>query len=142
MTEEERLKEYLNRDEAYQDYKKGATNLSDFEKFCVEHCKDIETILNKNEELEAKLKLHEGALKREHEAIHRANDLEKKVSLLNKMNEENYEKYCNELKKNKEAVNEINRFIEIIKSQPSKNDSYLLEKLNSFLYVLGSDSNE
>lgn len=49
MTTEERLKQYIDNDEVYQDYKKGNINLTDFEKFCVQHCKDIEEILEENQ---------------------------------------------------------------------------------------------
>ena len=49
MTTEERLKKYIDNDEVYQDYKKGNINLTDFEKFCVQHCKDIEEILEENQ---------------------------------------------------------------------------------------------
>lgn len=47
-----------------------------------------------NQELKAELQLYQGALKREHEAIHRVNDLEEDISnLLNIIH-----KNCNELK--------------------------------------------
>lgn len=49
MATEERLKQYIDNDEVYQDYKKGNINLTDFEKFCVQHCKDIEEILEENQ---------------------------------------------------------------------------------------------
>lgn len=44
--EEKNLKEYVEQDEIYKKYKNGTTDLSDFDKFCIEHCKDIETALN------------------------------------------------------------------------------------------------
>ena len=57
----DRLKEYIEKDEIYQDYKNGkSANASDFDKFCVRHCKDIEELLEENEEL-----------KREHEKWNR-----------------------------------------------------------------------
>lgn len=49
MTTEERLKQYIDNDEVYQGYKNGNINLTDFEKFCVQHCKDIEEILEENQ---------------------------------------------------------------------------------------------
>ena len=49
MTTEERLKQYIDNDEVYQDYKNGNINLTDFEKFCIQHCKDIEEILEENQ---------------------------------------------------------------------------------------------
>ena len=58
MTSEERLKEYVELDYVYQGWKKeeNINDLSDFDLFCVQHCQDIEHILNENEELKKKLK--------------------------------------------------------------------------------------
>lgn len=58
MTSEERLKEYVELDYVYQGWKKeeNTNDLSDFDLFCVQHCQDIEYILNENEELKKKLK--------------------------------------------------------------------------------------
>ena len=53
MNYKERLKEYANKDEIYQDYKQNKLiNSSDFDKFCIQHCKDIEELLEENLELE------------------------------------------------------------------------------------------
>ena len=50
----ESLKEYIDKDEIYQDYKQDKLmNCSDFDKFCIQHCKDIEELLNENEKLKA-----------------------------------------------------------------------------------------
>ena len=49
MTTEERLQQYIDNDEVYQGYKNGNMNLTDFEKFCIQHCKDIEEILEENQ---------------------------------------------------------------------------------------------
>ena len=52
MNCKERLKEYINKDKIYQDYKQNKLiNFSDFDKFCIQHCKDIEKLLEKNLEL-------------------------------------------------------------------------------------------
>ena len=76
----ENLKTYIKEDIIYQEYLKNKNkNFSDFDKFCIQHCKDIEELLEENEKLKAELQLYQGALKREHEAIHRANDLEKVI---------------------------------------------------------------
>lgn len=41
------LKEYIKKDDIYARYKNGEYNeLSDFEMFCINHCKDIEDILS------------------------------------------------------------------------------------------------
>ena len=48
----ERLKEYIEQDQIYQDYKNNKLlSPSDFDKFCIQHCKDIEEMLEENEEL-------------------------------------------------------------------------------------------
>ena len=52
MNNEERLKEYVNLDPIYQDFKKGKDVFSDFDMFCIEHCKDIEELLEKVKQLE------------------------------------------------------------------------------------------
>ena len=52
----ERLKGYIERDEIYEDYKKDKLmNASDFEKFCIQHCKDIEELLEENQELKKQI---------------------------------------------------------------------------------------
>lgn len=50
----ERLREYVENDDIYSEYKNGKCDMSDFDKFCIEHCKDIECLLNENEELQLK----------------------------------------------------------------------------------------
>ncbi len=49
MNYKERLKQYLEEDAIYSEYKSGKCDMSDFDKFCIEHCKDIECLLNENE---------------------------------------------------------------------------------------------
>lgn len=46
MNYKERLKQYLEEDVIYTEYKSGKCDMSDFDKFCIEHCKDIECLLN------------------------------------------------------------------------------------------------
>ena len=56
MNCKESLKEYIDKDEIYQDYKKNKLmNPSDFDKFCIQHCQDIEELLEENLELEQAL---------------------------------------------------------------------------------------
>ena len=50
MDYKERLKKYLEEHVIYTEYKNGKMDMSDFDKFCIEHCKDIECLLNENEE--------------------------------------------------------------------------------------------
>ena len=45
---EESLKQYVNEDIVYKRYKSGETGFNDFEKFCIKHCKDIESLLEEN----------------------------------------------------------------------------------------------
>ena len=60
MNAKERLKGYIERDEIYEDYKKDKLmNPSDFEKFCIQHCRDIEEILEENQELKKHLEVSE-----------------------------------------------------------------------------------
>ena len=46
MNYKERLKQYLEEDVIYTEYKNGKMDMSDFDKYCIEHCKDIESLLN------------------------------------------------------------------------------------------------
>ena len=50
MNYKERLREYIENDEIYTEYKSGKMVMSDFDKFCIEHCKDIESLLNEVQE--------------------------------------------------------------------------------------------
>ena len=70
MTKEE-IKEYLNRVDKLLDKLKGEDK---------ETLRDMVLELQEeNQELKAELQLYKGSLKREHEAIHRVNDLEKVI---------------------------------------------------------------
>ena len=53
MTSEERLREYIEKDTMYQEYKKSNKEPSDFERFCYVHCRDIENVLNTLDEIRA-----------------------------------------------------------------------------------------
>ena len=46
----ERLREYVENDDIYTKYKSGKCDMSDFDKYCIEHCKDIECLLKKVQE--------------------------------------------------------------------------------------------
>lgn len=115
MNKEERLREYINKDYSYINYKTGVEEGTDFDKFCIQHCKDIEELLEENEKLKADLQLHRGALKREHEAIHRVNDLEeiidKAIELLG-----NYKHYSTpDEKQNGDNEDLVNNAFDILK---------------------------
>lgn len=52
----ERLKEYVKTDVVYQEFQGNETKkFNDFEKFCVEHCQDIESILEENKILKQEI---------------------------------------------------------------------------------------
>ena len=56
MTNKERVREYIEQDQIYQDWKSGKLiDLSDFDKFCIDNCKAIEELLNEVEELHNKI---------------------------------------------------------------------------------------
>lgn len=57
---ENKLKEYIDNDEFYQEWKNGKKDFSDFEWFCIEHCQDIEEILEENEELRERISILKG----------------------------------------------------------------------------------
>lgn len=52
MTSKERLEQYVKEDMIYNEYLDNHKNyVSDFDKFCVEHCQDIKNILKENDNL-------------------------------------------------------------------------------------------
>lgn len=57
MNEVSRLKEYIELDLIYKGWKKGENKnvLTDFDWFCVQHCQDIEKLLEENECLKNKI---------------------------------------------------------------------------------------
>lgn len=62
MNYKERLREYVKNDVIYSEYKSGKRDMSDFDKYCIEHCKDIESLLNEVQEqkeaIDKAIKLH------------------------------------------------------------------------------------
>ena len=73
-TYKDRLKTYINEDEVYQKYKKGETNFNDFDKFCIQHCIDIEEILQDNQILRIKASARETEYYKLKEVIDKAID--------------------------------------------------------------------
>ena len=54
---EERLRQYIRDDNIYTLHRQGKLPCpSDYEQFCVEHCKDIDDMLKENEYLKHKIK--------------------------------------------------------------------------------------
>ena len=105
----QRLQEYISTDEIYQDYKNGKTNLSDFDKFCIQHCKDIEELLNENQEL---IKINEEHRKLNGELREEKQELKKQLHeaslTIQEMTEQDIEcpSNCEKLKKLKKRLEE------------------------------------
>ena len=59
MNKEERLREYINKDYSYINYKIGVEEGTDFDKFCIQHCKDIEELLKENMHLKEHIEKYE-----------------------------------------------------------------------------------
>lgn len=58
MTTKDRLKQYIEEDKIYNNWLNDNLNeLSDFDKFCIQHCNDIKEILEENQELKKQLKI-------------------------------------------------------------------------------------
>lgn len=56
MNYKERLKQYVKEDKIYNDWLDENTSyISDFDRFCIEHCKDIEELLKQNKRSEQAL---------------------------------------------------------------------------------------
>lgn len=56
MSAKDRLEQYIKKDEIYRSYKQGKLmNSSDFDKFCIQHCKDIEELIEENHDLKDKI---------------------------------------------------------------------------------------
>ena len=73
-TYKDRLKTYISEDEIYKKYKKGETNFNDFDKFCIQHCIDIEEILQDNQILRIKASARETEYYKLKEVIDKAID--------------------------------------------------------------------
>lgn len=56
MSAKERLEEYIKEDKIYNDWLDQNTSyVSDFDKFCIQHCLDIKEILEENQELKEEI---------------------------------------------------------------------------------------
>lgn len=78
-TYKDRLKTYISEDEIYKKYKKGETNFNDFDKFWIQHCIDIEEILQDNQILRIKASARETEYYKLKEVIDK---LEKKIKVV------------------------------------------------------------
>lgn len=65
MTSKERLEQYVKEDEIYNEYlDNNKSYISDFDRFCIEHCQDIKNILEENEELKKQLEEYKKELEK------------------------------------------------------------------------------
>ena len=88
MNYKERLKQYLEEDVIYSEYKNGKCDMSDFDKFCIEHCKDIECLLNEVEEQKEVIQTYETLLKTNIEENKQLKEqLQQKEDIINKAKE-------------------------------------------------------
>ena len=70
MDYKERLRNFADEDVIYQEYKKGILKeVSDFDKFCIQHCEDIEKILKEVECLQDRIAYLERSNNRREETI-------------------------------------------------------------------------
>ena len=105
MDAKERLKEYIEKDEVYQDYKQDKLmNASDFEKFCIQHCRDIDEILEENQELKQK---YENAVSDYETTMSEKNELKKQVDYIRSG------EYLNQLKFERNMLEEIVEHVEV-----------------------------
>lgn len=88
MTTKERLEQYIEKDRIYQEYKQNKLmNVSDFDKFCIQHCSDIETLLKENKQLKERIAYLERSNNRREDTI-----IEQRQEI------SNLEDNCNKLK--------------------------------------------
>ena len=85
MNYKERLREYIENDEIYTEYKSGKCDMSDFDKFCIQHCNDIKEILEENQELKKQLKIkHDGFMASVEESCELAEENQKYKEVIDK----------------------------------------------------------
>lgn len=60
MNAEKRLKQYIEEDKIYNDWlNENKSYVSDFDKFCIQHCNDIKDLLEENRQLKEQMKKYE-----------------------------------------------------------------------------------
>lgn len=140
------LKEYIEQDEIYQDYKKGIEPYhndgnTDFEWFCIGHCKDIENVINELENLKQIEKEHQiinGKLREENQEL-RA-DYGTKAQVERDLLKEKNKKY-------KEAIDKAIEFIEWFRKDnmeyyKNKGVALTISECDGLLKILEGNSNE
>lgn len=120
MTTKDRLKQYIEEDEIYNNWVNNNLNeLSDFDKFCIQHCNDIKEILEENQELKKQLKIkHDGFMASVEESCELAEENQKYKEVINKAIEllGNYKHYStpNE-EQNSDNEDLVNKVFNILK---------------------------
>lgn len=86
MTTKDRLKQYIEEDKIYNNWLNNNLNeLSDFDKFCIQHCNDIKEILEENQELKKQLKIkHDGFMASVEESCELAEENQKYKEVIDK----------------------------------------------------------
>lgn len=86
MTTKDRLKQYIEEDKIYNNWVNNNLNeLSDFDKFCIQHCNDIKEILEENQELKKQLKIkHDGFMASVEESCELAEENQKYKEVIDK----------------------------------------------------------
>ena len=138
MTTKERLKQYIEKDEIYQNYKQNKLmNSNDFDKFCIQHCKDIDELLEENQQLKQK---YENAV-----ADYETTMFEKEQlnSLVNSCQEE-IRQLKKQLEEYKDKINwyenfEINKTIDKLRIKHNNQQKEFIEYMNKTIEELECD---
>lgn len=134
------LKKYIEKDKIYQEYKQDKLmDVSDFDKFCIQHCSDIETLLKENQQLKERV-----------DYLERSNNRREDTILEQRQEISNLEDNCNKLKKwidseieNRDSEDLLKLYVELqednekllsrirgFKSQQKEFINYLEKKIN------------
>lgn len=127
MTTKERLKQYIEKDEIYQNYKQNKLmNSNDFDKFCIQHCKDIEELLEENQQLKQKYENavadYETTMFEKEQLNSLVNSCQEKIRQLKKQLEDKYEKVgtlTGELlyEENTKLINQQKEFVKYLEDE-------------------------
>ncbi len=131
---EKRLREYVENDKIYQDYKNNGKEPSDFERFCFVHCRDIENVLKENQQLKEQLKdennYHNEAVKWYKEAFEIEQERIKYRNVLDEIREYIKEyiredaDYSNYMEMRKEKYNELLQILDKVKENESRTNRW------------------
>lgn len=90
MNYKQRLEEYVEKDMLYQKFKLNVfpdsdlKGLSDFDKFCIQHCEDIDKLLNENEKLQEDLEYWQEKYKELEDSLNNDYDPEIEIPQIHK----------------------------------------------------------